>query len=61
MKQIRPAVQCQQLENAASEIMEASITAVVCHYWSYGKTSSMIRKNNTYMNHLFWIILQGIF
>lgn len=44
MKQIRPAIQCQQLENAASEIMEASITAVVCHYWSYGKTSSMIRK-----------------
>lgn len=58
MKQIRPAVQCQQLENAASEIMETSIAAVVCHYWSYGKIFSMVRKNSTHVHHLFLIVLQ---
>ena len=60
MKQIRPAVQCQQLEDAASDIIETSIAAVVCRYWSYGKIFSMVRKSSTYAHHLFFIILQGM-
>lgn len=61
VKQIRPAVQCQQLENAASEIMATSTAFVACCYWSHGKMFSMVKKNSTYVHHLFLIILQEMF